>query len=477
MKKGRAKTSAAAQQRHAPREATIPPIGPWAILPWVVATFVAFGAFVALDQFVLHIPILTSLQGHAPLSPLFAFWMPTWRPEAALFVALAITLIALVPRLLDRRTSDPVFGSGLVAAAVSLPITLFLVRDPLSRLGSQFLILPGEEYFDDARGITSLASFLRHYAELAPQLSLHGRTHPPGFASLLYLVGQLADPSPFAAGIAVLLVFAAGVFVAWRAFAAVVDRRTARIAALLVLATPSLLDFACTSMDAVFFSAACLVLWGAFSALSNHGRWWHAVLTGVALYAASLCSFSAAPVALFVFIYGGLRWWSRRSARIPSQLALTLGAFALASLAFRAATGFDLWHSFEVAQQQNDQLMGAIFGRDLGSVYLPATFGNVAAALIGTGLAVVPLFARSAIPALRTGAARPLVVATCGTWAILCAGGLYTMETERILMFAMPWMAVSAAGALTLSGSAARLVLGVAWAQALAMEVLLFTLW
>jgi hypothetical protein len=60
----------------------------------------------------------------------------------------------------------------------------------------------------------------------------------------------------------------------------------------------------------------------------------------------------------------------------------------------------------------------------------------------------------------------------------MCAGGLYTMETERILMFAMPWLAVSAAAATTtLSDSAVVLLIGVGWAQAFAMEAFLFTLW
>jgi hypothetical protein len=45
-------------------------------------------------------------------------------------------------------------------------------------------------------------------------------------------------------------------------------------------------------------------------------------------------------------------------------------------------------------------------------------------------------------------------------------------------MFAMPWLAVSAAAATpTLSDSAVVLLIGLGWAQAFAMEGLLFTLW
>jgi hypothetical protein len=60
----------------------------------------------------------------------------------------------------------------------------------------------------------------------------------------------------------------------------------------------------------------------------------------------------------------------------------------------------------------------------------------------------------------------------------MCVGGLYTMETERILMFAVPWLALSAAAATTtLSDSAVVLLIVVGWAQAFAMEGFLFTLW
>jgi hypothetical protein len=470
-------SSRANRRRSAPRGSGHLPLDARALLPWIVGTAVVFLVLVAFDQLVLHVPVLTSFDGRAPLLPLYAFWMPEYRTPAVIFIVLALAIAAIVPRLLDQRTSDARFGAGLLTAAVALPVALFLIRENLDRLGSQFLIYPGEEYFDDARRTIDLAGFWRHYAELAPYLSLHGRVHPPGFASLLFLVGRVAGPSPFAAGVAVLLIFAVGILLAWRAFATVVDQRAARIATLLLLATPSLLDFSCTSMDAVFFTAACLALLGAFTALSNGGCRWHAVLTGVAFYLAALFSFSAVPLGLFVLVYGIALWWHRRDRLILLQLCLTLASFMVAYFLFRLATGFDLWESFEVARQQHYQIMDTVLLQRVGAVYVPTTFGNVAALLIGTGLAIVSLFARGAIPALRTSRTMPLVMATTLTLAVMCAGGLLTMETERILMFAMPWLAVSTVGELELSDSAVMLLLGAGWVQAFTMEVLLFTLW
>lgn len=455
-----------------------PAVGPGTLWPWVCGTALAFVGFVALDQFVLHPGVLTTFHGLEPLSPLYAFWLPEFKPTAALFALLALSCGLLLPRLLSPSVSTAWFAVGLLVLSLALPLTLFLVRDDFVQLGSQFLIYPGEEYFDDAARIVDLPQFVRHYTELAPQLSLHGRVHPPGFATFLYAVGHGFSRTPLAAGVAVLLVFAFGTLFFWRAMALVVDDRAARIAALSLLAAPSLLDFACTSMDAVFYGAAGSVLLSAFLSFSDHGRWWHGTLTGAALYLAMSCSFSAVPLALFITLYGALLWWAQRSLRVPLQLCIAFLSFAAAYTVARYGAGFDLWESFRVAKSLHYQIMEDVIGRSVASAYLPTTFGNIAAVLIGTGLAIVPLFVRGSTVAWTTPRSRSLFAATSATLAVMCAGGLYTMETERILMFAVPWLAVSAAAATpTLSDSAVVLLIGLGWAQAFAMEGLLFTLW
>jgi hypothetical protein len=63
------------------------------------------------------------------------------------------------------------------------------------------------------------------------------------------------------------------------------------------------------------------------------------------------------------------------------------------------------------------------------------------------------------------------------TLAILGCGGLFFLETERIWIFAMPWLAAIGAGAARPSSASLRLLLGAGLAQALAMEALLFTPW
>src|SRR3954471_20445681 len=163
-----------------------------ALVPYIVGVAGAFVALVALDRLVLRTAVLTPFEGLPPLSPLYAFWMPAWRPTASLFVLVALALVAFAPRLLDVRLSERRFGAILLVLALLAPLALFLVRESPDRLGSQFLIYRGEEYFDDAQRITDFPGFIRHYTEIAPYLSLHGRVHPPGFASFLFLTGRLA---------------------------------------------------------------------------------------------------------------------------------------------------------------------------------------------------------------------------------------------------------------------------------------------
>ena len=56
------------------------------LLPWGLGTALIFLALVALDQFVLHPGVLTTFRRIQPLSPLYAFQIPKFRPEVLLFV-------------------------------------------------------------------------------------------------------------------------------------------------------------------------------------------------------------------------------------------------------------------------------------------------------------------------------------------------------------------------------------------------------
>jgi hypothetical protein len=437
----------------------------------------------SLDHFLLHIKILTPYQGQAPLSPLYAFWVPAIRPEAVIFILLAAGLVGVVPVLTDpQRMSRRLFTLALVLLALALPLALFMVRQDIRELGSQFRIYPGEEYYEDAIRIRNLPGFIRGYVEWVPKLSSHGRTHPPGNAALLYLVGKALGSSTFAAGLGVLLFFAAGIAVTYEWLRVVVGEHGARMGAILVLASPSVLDFGCTSLDAVFLLAAGLAVWPGLVAFSGRGGPAHAIAAGAALFGAMMFSFLAFPVGLFLLLYGLARaWYSRRTRRPASalmHLGLMLAAFLASSLIVELVTGFNLWDCFLVARREHVTQMTKFIGRPLREVYWPATYGNTSALLIGVGLAIVPLFALRLAEVIRKRRLDPFLLAVLLTGGAMCAGGLFAMETERIWLFAIPWVAAGAVGSDPLPQARdVRWLVGAGWFQTLAMEIVLFTLW
>jgi hypothetical protein len=119
--------------------------------------------------------------------------------------------------------------------------------------------------------------------------------------------------------------------------------------------------------------------------------------------------------------------------------------------------------------------MTHFLGRRPSELYGYLIFGNALAFLVGAGLALTPRWAMAAAKAAAARRLPSILVATLATLAVLCAGGIYTLEVERIWMFAVPWLA--AAPMLRPGPGALRLALGLGCGQALIMEALLFTLW
>ena len=446
------------------------------VSPLVIAgTLAVLAALWLVDLCVLHTQVLTSFQRHAALTPLYAFAMPVVRVQALVYMMAAASLVLGAPRACDTsRTSRAAFALAIFGASCALPLALFLVRQDPRELGSQFDIYRNEEFYHDAQRIKDLGYFLQHYVELMPQLSLHGRHFPPGHALLLYCVRVVFGTGTLATGIAVLFAFGIAVVIAWRALAQITDEVAARQGAVLLLASPSLIDFACTSMDAVFLMFAAIAWWRALRAFQPQARWIDAALAGVALFVATIFSFSALPLGLAVFLYALLR--ARKAPRLAfRQLAWTGFAYAAAALALYASTGFAIWSCLAQARASGVKFMAQLLGGDPKSQYAHLSYGNAAAFMIGSGVALV------AAACVRLRARRfelfSWSTAALLTLAIMAFGGIYYMETERIWMFAMPWLAAIAVSSGGFAPSSLRALLVAGVGQALAMEIALFTLW
>jgi hypothetical protein len=397
------------------------------------------------------------------------------RPQVLEFVAVAIAVVLASRRLCDPgRTGRGTFAVALAAAGVLLPLSLFAVRPLPTQLGGQFNVYQNNEFIHDARKIDSVHDFLAGYVERMPQLSTHGRHFPPGHAVFLKLVALLFGPGTRPAGIAVLVGFAGAVLLAWLAIERVASPSAARQGAFLLLASPSALDFACTSMDAVFLLVATLAWWLSLRAFSPEGNRLRSLVAGASLLLATFFSFSALPVVLAVVLFA--LWSGRRAVRSTlSKLACAAAGFLAAGAILWAATGFSILACFEVARGFARALMKDNLGTDPGALRLQFVYGNVAAFLLGSGLALVPaLVVRLRSRSRGADAWTPAAIVAL---FVMSVGGIYFMETERIWLFAMPWLAAAAVGGGTFSTSSLRVLLAAGMLQALVMEVLLLTLW
>jgi hypothetical protein len=119
--------------------------------------------------------------------------------------------------------------------------------------------------------------------------------------------------------------------------------------------------------------------------------------------------------------------------------------------------------------------MGRIVRGTPRATWFFRSYGNITATLIGAGIGLVAaVLAR--LRARRAGADSWTIVALVSL-VVMTFGQIYYMETERIWLFVLPWLAcVAVGGGIFDDRSLSRLV-AVGWIQALAMEVVLFTFW
>jgi hypothetical protein len=139
------------------------------------------------------------------------------------------------------------------------------------------------------------------------------------------------------------------------------------------------------------------------------------------------------------------------------------------------ASGFAIWECFLRARELGFEFMERIRSTREHAGWLNVTYGNASGFLIGAGAAFVAAVA----VALRSRDVRrsPWTIATLITLAFMAAAGIHWMETERIWMYALPWLAAIAVMAGPLEERSLRRLILWGAAQALAMEIALLTLW
>jgi methylthioxylose transferase len=394
----------------------------------------------------------------ASLAPLLAGWSPALRPSAIPAVLVLGAAVAAAPALRSRRFSPAVFALAALGLGLALRLALGFARRGIEGLYAVYEIGQNEaanEYLPALPAIEfGTRFFLDTFAEVGASLPVHAIGHPPGLLVLMHWLGIGAAPGMAALTIGV---GALSVPLAYLLARALLDEDRARIATLLYVFAPSAVLYGATSADALYATVGLLAALPLALAIRGPAA---AAAGAPALALASFFSYAN----LAIGAWGALVAWQRAGLRRALALAAACAAGLLVFYAgLHLATGYD---PVGVLQATETVYREGIASR---RPYAFWVFGSPSAFLVALGLPIAWLAVRAA--AAGDAVARALLAVLL----IAAVLGFTKAETERIYLFLVPFACVAAATALP--GRRVPLVIGLLAVQALATELLLYTVW
>ncbi len=432
-----------------------------------------------------------------------------WHPHVKLVLLIALGVVAAFLIWFHRvawpqRLSAPAIAAAFMAWQVAIACGVAMI-DPPARLPSEpktavkkpweklwepYAVHHKSDYLAAVPRIETPRQFLHDYVGLMPELPLHCRHHPPGGPLFLWLVAQLFGSGVVPAALATIIFSSLAVPAVYLLARDVLDESAARLAICLYLLAPNIVCYSATCMDAVFnvpMVGSVYCLW-----MSRRS---HPLLFGIAGGAAAsmaaVMTFSASFLALWALVLLAFTALADRK-RLANMVIGLVAAVAISVLIYAALyawSGYDPLQVLRVAFAGQDQIME---GRGHASLRQSMHFvaANLVAFLFCSGLPTSILWAKQLLAELRTStstAARWLSLSFAATLALLDLAPLYTLETERIWLFMVPFLAIGAAANLTRESSAqsdTRELSPRAWAalvllaaQTVIMEVLFDWFW
>ena len=403
----------------------------------------------------------------------------TWR---ALIPLALIPLVVVAARVFVKR-GHFVHLLLLCICAYAFALACGVVRHGVP-LGLEFTFLRAQEYWNDVRFVHD--GVLARFPEVGGTLSQHGATHPPGLILLLAGVQALGAQSRVQAELVCSLAAPLSALPLYGAARRLTDEETGRFATALFLSACSVTAFTILAMDLVTMLLAAIALYGLSRALYDDGMRGlvGGVIWGLALAAASLCTFTALILSLGFALLILVRWKALDSRR---WLALALGPIAFFAFYAILVLGFG-YRPLHVLQAN-----WVAFARsdDAHRSHAVALLGNPVAFLGSLGLPLMGLYAHAFGSAVKRARSRA-EPSTSATVALMIAAALGPLtctllgkpraEVERIYLLFVPLVAIAAAAAARRwYARDARwlytLALPVALLQSIAVEVFTETLW
>ncbi len=390
--------------------------------------------------------------------PFFMTWEPRLQgPVALLWLALLAGCAAASLPLARGAGSPAAFCVAITALGLVARLALAALRDGPHGWDAVFGTAPeaGNEYLPALGALHHLGTgaFLDHFAEFAATLPIHPSAHPPG---MLLLTDWLGIDG--AAGFAT-LVIAAGIAAVPLTYLAArrLDLGDAggRAAATLLAFSPAAMLYGVASADALFATAgtiAVVLLLGRSIAQRAAGA--------VAMALASFLSWALLALAALSTLLVALR----EGLRAAVALALAIGlALAVFYAALWALTGYDPIGTVHAANQA--------YALGISNVRPWAywLFGSPTAFFVVCGIPIAWYAARA------LGTAQPIAVALALTVLVAALLGFSRAENERIWLFFGPIACLAAA--TTMPRERLATVVGLLVAQAVAIEILVATVW
>lgn len=390
------------------------------------------------------------------LPPFLVRWMPElspWAAGAALGLAAGVIV---APRLRAASLSPAGFALSALALGLALRLLLALARGGVGDLYAVYDVPNDEASNEYLPALPAFAfgarTFLDTFAEVGTALPVHAVGHPPGLLLMLHWLGIDG-----AQGMAALTIGAGALCVplAYLLGRELLDESRARTATLLYVFAPSAILYGATSADALFATV------GMLAAVALVAR--RPILRALgppALALASFFSYANLAVGAFAVLLALRRDGLRRALALSvACLAALVAFYALLHL----ATGYNPVGALRSVESVYRE--GVAAGRPYGYWLL----GSPAAFLLAAGLPIAWLALRS----LGGGAA--VAVALFAVVGIAAVLGFSKAETERIYQFLVPLLCVAAA--CSLRESRLRAVLAALAVQALAVQLLFYTVW
>jgi hypothetical protein len=411
---------------------------------------------------VLHIAAGVDLG--TPTPPFIMVWQPQARWPLLVAVAVAVALVGLVPRAVDRIDSSALVAVLAYAGALTFGLAVNAVRlgsagwsrvfqsGPGGSFEARFEYLPALRYL---RG--GIAHYVGHFATLLPDFTTHVKGNPPGPLVVMHLLGiDTADRLTIACvGVGALcapLAYALGRELGDTR--AGTGERRGRVAAALTIFSPSVVLFGVTSVDYAFAAVGMLGAWLLVSRRPS------AKAAGcVAVAAGSFLSWVllAIPVwaVLCVLVRDG-----RRAAALTAAGALA--AILALTLVLHLVWGYE---PLAILRAVRPIYAHGIARRRPYWFWL---FGSPAAYLAMLGAPIAWL-------ALRASArGEPAALALAVVLAVSALAGFTKAETERIWL---PFVPLACIAAAAVGVRRLGLLLAFLAAQAIVLEILFNTVW